>query len=455
MSRPHAARSSTRLALVLALLAVAPLALAQAPESTDPGTEAKGQVVPLQVLEAELRPMTREEVEVELETWLGLLQEKCIEVSRTEIQAMDLDDSDKPDAIERLSEQAVQQRAERGLLIERVNTVIAVLEQKGGDVSPSRAYVESVIVPPPVSGWRAGWTTVKAWVTSPEGGGALALNALAALAILAGAWVVSRLLARATRRLLSKTKRASELLRTFAVVFVRRTVIVFGLLIALSQFGISMAPMLAAIGAIGLIIGLALQGTLSNFASGLLIMIYRPFDTGDVVNAGGKLGTVEGMTLFTTSMNTFDNQRLSIPNNMIWGDVITNLTAESVRRVDMKFGISYGDDVAKAKEVLFDILKSHASVLEDPEPNVRVHELGDSSVNFIVRPWVKTDDYWDVFWEVTQTVKERFDAEGISIPFPQRDLHVHQVPAQAPGSDRKSEAGDEAAEEVGSESSPT
>ena len=186
-----------------------------------------------------------------------------------------------------------------------------------------------------------------------------------------------------------------------------------------------MGPMLAAIGAMGLVIGLALQGTLSNFASGLLMMIYRPFDVGDVVKAAGTLGKVEGMTLVTTTIKTLDNQRLSIPNNMIWGDVIINVTAEETRRVDMVFGIGYGDDVRKAKEVLMGILQAHASVLEDPEPIVQVSELADSSVNFVVRPWVKTEDYWTVLWDVTQTVKERFDAEGISIPFPQRDIHIH------------------------------
>ena len=432
MTRLLAARLFTRIALVLVVLASAPFAQQGEPESTDPGTEAAGQVVPLEVLEAELRPMTLEEVEVELGTWLGLLQGKCVEVSKTEIQAMDLDGSDDPKAIQALNEQAVAVRAERRLLIERVNAVIASFEKKGGDVTAAKAYVGSVVVTPPVSGWRAGWTTVSAWVTSPEGGVALAKNAAAALAVLIAAGLVAMLLGRVTKRLLEKTERASELLRAFVVIFVRRTVLFFGLLLALSQFGISMAPMLAAIGALGLVIGLALQGTLSNFASGLMIMVYRPFDVGDVIKAASTVGKVEGMTLVTTSIKTFDNQRLSIPNNMVWGDVITNVTAETERRVDLMFGIGYGDDVDRAKAVLMDILKSHPKVLEEPAPNVQLSELGDSSVNFIVRPWVKTDDYWDVFWEVTQSVKERFDAEGISIPFPQRDLHVYQMSPPAP-----------------------
>ena len=188
-----------------------------------------------------------------------------------------------------------------------------------------------------------------------------------------------------------------------------------------------MGPLLAAIGAAGLVIGFALQGTLSNFASGIMIMVYRPFDVGDVISAAGTTGKVIGMNLVTTLVRTFDNQSIFIPNNKVWGDVITNVTANPTRRVDMKFGIGYGDDIERAREVLLEVVTSHEKVLADPAPVVQVGELGDSSVNFIVRPWSRTEDYWEVFWDVTREVKARFDAEGISIPFPQRDLHVHHV----------------------------
>jgi len=212
---------------------------------------------------------------------------------------------------------------------------------------------------------------------------------------------------------------------------VRRLTIIIGVLVALSTLGINMTPLVAAIGAAGLVIGLALQGTLGNLASGLMIMIYRPFDTGDIISTAGSLGTVDGMTLMTTAIKTFDNQTIHVPNNMIWGDVITNITANPTRRVDLKFGISYGDDIRKAREVLERIVAGHEKVLADPEPVIRLHELGDSSVNFIVRPWCRTSDYWDVYWDLTAKVKETFDEEGISIPFPQRDVHL--IPANAPG----------------------
>jgi small conductance mechanosensitive channel len=154
--------------------------------------------------------------------------------------------------------------------------------------------------------------------------------------------------------------------------------------------------------------------------------MYRPFDVGDVVDAAGVRGRVNHMSLVNTTFMTLDNQRLIVPNNMIWQSVITNVTAQRTRRVDLLFGISYSDDIEKAERVLMDILEKHESVLDDPEPVVRVHELGESSVNFAVRPWVKTSDYWETFWDLTREVKLRFDKEGISIPFPQRDVHVKE-----------------------------
>jgi small conductance mechanosensitive channel len=216
----------------------------------------------------------------------------------------------------------------------------------------------------------------------------------------------------------------SHLLRRMIVSTARNLIIILGVLIAISQLGISLGPLLAGLGIAGFIIGFALQDTLSNFASGLMILMYRPFDVGDVVEAGGVSGKVSHMSLVNTTFMTFDNQKLVVPNNMIWSSVITNLTAQRKRRVDLTVGISYEDDIEKAETVLREIISEHEAVLDDPEPNVRLHELGESSLNFIVRPWVKTSDYWDTYWELTKAIKLRFDKEGISIPYPQRDVHV-------------------------------
>jgi small conductance mechanosensitive channel len=183
--------------------------------------------------------------------------------------------------------------------------------------------------------------------------------------------------------------------------------------------------MLAGLGIAGFVLGFALQETLGNFAAGVMILAYRPYDVGDLIEcSGGVFGKVSAMNLVSTTILTPDNQTRVVPNGKIWGDVITNVTAQKVRRVDLTFGISYADDIPHAEEVLWSIVKEHPMVLDDPPPIVKVHELGDSSVNFVVRPWVSRDDYWDTHWDITREVKLRFDREGISIPFPQRDVHL-------------------------------
>ena len=204
-----------------------------------------------------------------------------------------------------------------------------------------------------------------------------------------------------------------------------------GLLVAVSSTGVDTTPLLAGITAAGLVVGLALQGTLSNFASGIMLLLYRPYDVDDLIVAGGVTGKVESMNLVSTTILTVDNQKVIVPNTNIWGNVITNITAKPIRRVDLTFGIGYSDDIAKAQEILEKIIGSDERILADPEPVIRVHELADSSVNFVVRPWVNTDDYWDVYWDITREVKMRFDAEGVSIPFPQRDVHVYREEAEA------------------------
>ena len=226
---------------------------------------------------------------------------------------------------------------------------------------------------------------------------------------------------------MANIKSTSALLKDFIVNITRKAVFIVGFVVALSMLEVNIGPLLAAIGAAGFIMGFALQGTLSNFAAGILILIYRPYDVGDLVEVGGMLGKVDAMTIVSTTLRKPDNQKVVIPNNMIWGDIITNITGTSKRRVDLVFGIGYSDDIAKAQKVLEEILANHEAILKDPAPVVKVHELADSSVNFVVRPWVETENYWDVYWDVTRSVKERFDAEGVSIPFPQQDVHLHQV----------------------------
>ncbi len=244
------------------------------------------------------------------------------------------------------------------------------------------------------------------------------------LLILFGASLVAKLVKRLVKKAVSNSKlKFSKLLQDFFISLSVKGVYTLGVLIALSQLGFELGPLLAGFGIAGVIIGFALQDTLSNFASGMMILIYRPYDVGDLISAAGVTGRVSHMSLVSTTIKTLDNQRLIIPNNKIWGDTINNITAERHRRVDMTFGISYADNVDHAEKVLTEIVRAHPKVLKDPDVTVKLHLLGESSVDFVVRPWVKPDDYWEVYWDITKAVKQRFDAEGITIPFPQRDVH--------------------------------
>jgi len=250
---------------------------------------------------------------------------------------------------------------------------------------------------------------------------------------------LARKLANVVEKLVDRALNASKfrlslLLKRMIKSTAGNMVLILGVLIALAQVGISLGPLLAGLGIAGFVIGFALQDTLSNFASGMMILFYRPFDVGDVVEAGGVFGKVSAMSLVNTTFLTFDNQTIVVPNNMIWGGVIKNLNEQRHRRVDLMFGVSYSDDIPKVEKILHEIIDAHDKVLDDPEPVIKLHELADSSVNFVVRPWVESDDYWDVYWDLMREVKMRFDAEGVSIPFPQSDVHLITEDAAAAAS---------------------
>lgn len=263
------------------------------------------------------------------------------------------------------------------------------------------------------------------WMRS--NGANLVFQFITFLLILVASWFIARVARGIVRRAFARSKLdISSLAQDFFIKMTSRLVMLIGFIIAIAQLGVEVGPLLAGLGIAGFIIGFALQDTLSNFASGMMILIYRPFDVGDAVEAGGVLGKVDQMNLVSTMILTFDNQLMVVPNKQIWGGIIRNITHQETRRVDMTFGIGYSDDIPKAEKVLLDIVTSHDKVLKDPEPVVKLHTLGESSVDFVVRPWAKTDEYWDVYWDITREVKQRFDAEGITIPFPQRDVHIHQ-----------------------------
>ncbi len=278
-----------------------------------------------------------------------------------------------------------------------------------------------------VSGLLSEWSDAIVVQVKAEGP-TLVFRLVLALLVLLAFMQLGKLAEKLVRRGLSPERaNLSQLLREMIIDAVKNLVILLGALIALSQLGISLGPLLAGLGIAGFIIGFALQDSLSNFASGMMILIYRPFDVGDFVDVAGVQGTVYNMSLVNTTFLTVDNRKLVMPNNMIWQSVITNYTDQKTRRVDLVFGIAYSDDINQAEAVIKETLTKFDAILDEPKPIVRVHELGDSSVNLIVRPWVHTTDYWETYWGLTKEIKLAFDKAGISIPFPQSDLHIINV----------------------------
>ena len=215
-----------------------------------------------------------------------------------------------------------------------------------------------------------------------------------------------------------------EILVSFLTSILRWVLLLFVVIAALSQLGINTNSLVALLGAAGLAIGLSLQSSLSNFASGVMLIVFRPFTKGDFVEAGGATGVVETISIFTTTMTTPDNKEVIVPNGAILSNNITNYSARPTRRVDMVFGISYDDDLRRAKQLLEEIISADDRVLAEPAPVIALGELADSSVNFLVRPWAKAEDYWGLLWDTTETVKLKFDEAGISIPYPQVDVHM-------------------------------
>ncbi len=250
---------------------------------------------------------------------------------------------------------------------------------------------------------------------------------VAAIILVVGMWLAKRIKNLLTSQM--EKRGVDSMLASFIGSIAHILIVAFVLIAALGQLGIQTTSLVAIIGAAGLAIGLALQGSLANFASGVMIIAFRPFKVGDFVEAGGAVGIVEGIQIFSTQMRTGDNKTIIVPNANITGGMITNYSTKDTRRVDLVFGIGYDDDIKKAKDILQSLVEKDERILKDPEPVIAVSELADSSVNFIVRPWVNSADYWGVYWDLTEQVKLTFDAEGISIPFPQQDVHMHQVAA--------------------------
>jgi len=406
-----------------------------------------------------VRHMAEDELFVEADGWLDLLKEAAKKVydakldvkeKNTKVDTLEARDDNQTTSEEKklIEEKIVQEKEEKGTalenmtklradrksMVDRLNIILQNINDKIGTdatgkelekVLPYRRYIDTVSgISLEVTDAHSAWTTITGWIMSEEGGIYWLINIAKFLAIIFMAMFVSKLLSKGVRKALEHTPSNSQLLNDFIANIIHKVVMLVGLLVALAAMDVNVAPIMAMVGAAGFVVAFALQGTLSNFASGIMIMLYRPYDIGDVVDVAGIVGTVDSMTLVSTSIVTPDNRMMVVPNNSIWGNIITNVTHSDTRRVDMTFGIGYDDNIEQAEQVMNKILAEHPLVLKDPEPTVKVNELADSSVNFNCRPWVKTEDYWTVYAEVTRAVKEEFDKEGISIPYPQSEIHV-------------------------------
>ena len=411
----------------------------EAQETTEQGaseplpTEVLQPGIDIEELELRLAPLTKDQLKQLAEEWLQIVKSKTEGVIEAQI-AMSRSDGKVEDAAR---SKLTELSTERNQLFDKYSAVLNAWEKKGGDeaaIADYRAYRSSIIIEETS---KADFKTLAAqimtWLTSEDGGIQLATKIAIVIASFFGLLIIARLVRSIVRRWIVRVPNISNLLQAFVIGIVYWLVLAFGLMIVLAALGINVTPLFALVGGASFILAFAMQDTLSNLASGLMIMIYRPFDEGDYVDIGGVAGTVKTTSIVNTTVTTPDNQVIVIPNKNVWGNIITNVTASDTRRVDLIFGISYDDSIPDALRTLEKTVAAHPLVLKEPEPTIRVGELADSSVNLICRPWVKTEDYWAVFWDLTHQVKEQFDAAGISIPYPQRDVHFIEVaPASKP-----------------------
>jgi small conductance mechanosensitive channel len=417
------------LACGIAGLAPGPIA-AQQDEDAAPVPEALlSPGIPKEVLAYRLVPLTRDELEPLARAWLGIVRDATEAIAERQIELI----RDPDLATDAAYREIAGSVADRAALFERMSMIVDALARKGGDealVAELRAYRDTVLFDETsLASPRAIAIAAFGWLTRVDGGLGILFDigivALSILVLLSAAGFARGL----TRRWIARVPTLSKLLQAFLVTFIYWLVLVVGLLVVLAALGVNVTPVFAMIGGASFILAFAFQDTLGNLASGLMIMINRPFDEGDYVLVGGVGGTVDNVSIVATTVTTPDNQVIVIPNKNVWGNVITNVTASDTRRVDLVFGISYDDSIPDALRVMEETVRAHPLVLDDPEPTIRVHELGGSSVNFVCRPWTRTSDYWTVYWDLQHRMKDALTEAGMTIPFPQQDVHVRTLPA--------------------------
>ena len=371
-------------------------------------------------------PLTLTQLRAEAEEWLVLVQLAMRSVTRLKVQAI----SAKGAELSEIQKQIIAASKERNLLMDKFRMILDSMELKGAEPAELARYRKfmsgAMALELQATDLKTTISQALDWTVSKRGGIGLMIKVGVFLGSLALLYFGARVIRTVAQRGLRKVGSVSTLFQEFLLKFIFWLSFLIGLLLILAFLGINVTPLFAILGGASFILAFAMQETLGNLFAGVMIMVNKPFDVGDLIDSNGILGEVQAVSIVSTTIRTLDNRIVIMPNASVWGGIITNVTFSPIRRVDMVFGISYGDDMELASQVLKDVVDSHPKVLEEPEATIRVHELGDSSVNLICRPWTRTEDYWDVYWDLTRQVKEAFDKAGVTIPFPQRDVHMYK-----------------------------
>lgn len=380
----------------------------------------------LEEMQLLVAPLTLEQLTAEATEWQGYLQNSMARIAALKVEALNAGGAE----LDRIHNQILEAGDERVELYEKYQLILDSMEVKGGDpelIEQHRQYVSGALASEfEATDIRTILTQLIDWAISTDGGLGFVFSIITILGSLFILVIIARFVRSLAGRGIRRITHLSQLMQDFLLKATFWLAFAVGMMIVLSLFGVNITPLFAVLGGASFILAFAMQETLGNLAAGLMIMINKPFDVGDLVDTNGILGEVEAVSIVSTTVRTLDNQVVILPNSGVWGSIITNVTVSPTRRVDMVFGIGYGDDIETAQQVLEDVVSAHPLILDEPEPMIKVHELADSSVNFICRPWSKTEDYWTVYWDLTRQVKERFDAAGVSIPFPQRDVHLYK-----------------------------
>ncbi|MDJ0732871.1 MAG: mechanosensitive ion channel [Nostocaceae cyanobacterium] len=413
-------------------------ALEDAKESVSEAVEKQEEIEKDQNLEKSLEQATKAE-EVE-KTENNLEDAKEVLTNNLELKPNDADNQKKLEKVSENLEESIESSTEvkkdlvvnvtelqnqQIAIVDRFNIVLEALEIKGGEVESYRKYIQAISgVTIDVSDTDGLWVRIESWLKSEQGGVRWATNIGKFLGIVIGVSIFSFLFSELVNRILLKIGKTSNLLRQFSVTLIFRGGIVVGFLLALTALEVSLAPILAVVGGASFVLAFALQSNLGNFASGLMIMVYKPFDVGDEVQLAGISGYIDSITLASTKIQGFSGQLINIPNNTVWNEIITNHTTQDIRGFSIPIRVSYEDDIRRVEAILQDILKSHPLILDQPPPGTFIWANQEYYVEIYLSGKAKTSDYWTVYEDIIRAVPERFKQEGISLPFPLQDVHV-------------------------------